>query len=294
MSDDTTNDAHGPGDPGSEWRAVIVSAYVDGEATPDEVRQVESDAALMAEAARLRALKREVGDVPLLSSEHRDRLLADALARFDIQHRTAPPPASRSGGGRWLSVAAAVVAVVAAGGIAISLVTTSGSEDDSAPDANEAVQTSDEEELNDLAPADESAGDSVAESELTDAASAETTAGAEVGDAQLDQEESPGEPDDSGSGGAPTAGTSSDTSESPAQRDSAAEELPDDEAMVEWVLRVQDGELSPGGQGDTVCERAVLGTATHRRAVVVVAFEDERVVARDVETCDEVLSADAP
>lgn len=278
MSDKSTNDAQGPGDSGSERRAMIVSAYVDGEATPDEARQVESDADLSADVARLRALKRDVGDVPRLAPEHRDHLLAGALAQFDDQHGTAPPRASRPGGSRWLAVAAAAVAVVATAGIAVSLLATSGS-DDSGPAANEAVESPTDAEQDSPTPADESGDDTADEGELADTASAP-----EAGDAPPTEEETAVEPEGTDAGGAPTARTSND----------GEEELADDEAMVDWVRRVQDGELSPDGQGDTVCERAVLGTATHRSAVVVVAFEDDLVVARDAKTCDEVLSADAP
>ncbi|MDQ3737615.1 MAG: hypothetical protein M3337_00415 [Actinomycetota bacterium] len=277
MSDDNTSNAPGSGDTTeSERRAVAVSAYVDGEATPDEVRRIESDTVLLGDVRRLRALKDGVAAVSSLSPEHRDRLLAGALAEFDTEHGTASPPTSRSGASRWLAVAAAVVAVVATAGLAVSLVTTSDSDDIDAPTAGQAVDSPTEAEQNPLTPpADDTAGE---------------MAGAEP---EEDLNEDAESPDEGTVGEAPTAATTSAASDT-ASRAENFEELPDEQAMVDWVLQVQDGDLSPDGQGSFVCGREVLGVATYRGDEVVVAIEGNRVVARDTDTCGEVLSADAP
>ncbi|MGI8764858.1 MAG: hypothetical protein ACR2LO_12690 [Ilumatobacteraceae bacterium] len=289
MSDDTTSNPQHSDDPtGPELRAVAVSAYVDGEASPDEVRMVESDAALLADVRRLRALKDAVGAAPPLPPGHRDHLLAGALAEFDARRGTAshgqggqsgpsvaaPPPPPRAGGGRWLAVAAAVIVVVAAGGLAVSLATTSDS-DESSSVADEPLDSPTEAERTSLTATTEAAGDV--------SGSAESAA--------TDESESPG---------AVAVNDTATAESSAASRASAdgepdsLEELADDRAMVDWVLQVQDGAFIPDGQGDVICGREVLGAATHRGDEVVVAIEEDRLVARDTDTCGEVLSADAP
>lgn len=281
MSDDATSNSQHSADPtGAGQRAVAVSSYVDGEATPDEVRMVESDAVLLADVRHIRALKDGVGAVPALSPAHRDGLLAGALSEFDVRHGTAshtagersapslaaPPPPSRSGGGRWLAVAAAVVAVVAAAGLVVALVTTSDS-DDSVDVASDAPGDAEQNELTSAA----------------DAAASTAAAGAADSD------------DEGNAAEAPTAATSITERESddPVGAESL-QELSDDRSMVDWVLNVQDDDVSPESGGDVVCGRAVLGAATYRGNEVVVAIEDDRVVARDIDTCAEVLSTDAP
>jgi len=292
MSDDTTGNPQHSGDPtGSELRAVAVSAYVDGEASPDEVRMVESDAALLADVRRLRALKDAVGAAPPLPPGHRDHLLAGALAEFDARRGTAshgqggqsgpsviaPPPPSRAGGGRWLAVAAAVIVVVAAGGLAVSLATTSDS-DESSSVADEPLDSPTEAERTSLTAATDAAGDmsGSAESAGTDENESESPGAVAVDDT------------------APAESSAASRASADGQPDSL-EELADDRAMVDWVLQVQDGAFIPDAQGDVVCGREVLGAATHRGDDVVVAIEEEdRLVARDTDTCGEVLSADAP
>jgi len=276
MSDDTTSNVPGPGDPtGSEQRAAAVSAYVDGEATADEVLVVESDASLLADVRRLRALKAGIRQVPELRPAHRDVLLAGALAEFDARHADVPPTPSRSGAGRWLAVAAAMVAVVGTAGLAVSLVTTSGSDDDG-PNAADSHAAPTEAADNPLTPPAEVAGDTGT------SARGETEDTAAV-DLSTDEAASP-------------AATSSDSmaTRSAGTAFDAPEPLADDRAMVDWVLQVQDGNLSPESQGDIVCGREVLGVATYRDEEVVVAIERDLVVARDTGTCAQVLSTDAP
>lgn len=311
MSDDTTGDADRSGDPtGAERRALAVSAYVDGEATPDEMRLVESDAALLADAQRIRALKYGVGDVAALGSEHRDRLLVGALGEFDDRHRRAghtmrespqndavAPPLSRSSAGRWLAVAAAAVAVVATAGLAASLVTSESDEastdavqeagDATAPQAGGGQISLTEPGATDgvsaTAARDEQGSDDVipgGAGTLAEAATASTTL---AGSTATDLATSP----------ATTRATTGDTAgDSSAAGD--PEELADGPAMADWVRRVRAGDLTPDGRGDSVCGRMVLGTATHRDSDVVVAIEDDRVVARDVRSCRRVLATDAP
>ena len=74
--------------------AELASAYLDGEATPDERARVEGDPALLAEVERLRAVAAAVAEVPAPSADRRDAAVAAALAAFDeLRVGTTPPPA---------------------------------------------------------------------------------------------------------------------------------------------------------------------------------------------------------
>ena len=103
-------------------RDELVSAYLDGEATPAEIAEVEGDDALLARVEGLLAVRDAVAaPVPSLSGEQRDQLISAALgvanaeagARLEakIVPRHRPQPL-------FLAVAAAVLllaAVVSAG-----------------------------------------------------------------------------------------------------------------------------------------------------------------------------------
>ena len=103
----------------------LVSAYLDGEATPAEIAEVERDDALSARAEQLRAVRDAVAaPVPPMSAESRDRMIEAALAAAGAstahQPRARIVPLHRRHQTR-LAVAAAVVllaAVVSAGLIA--------------------------------------------------------------------------------------------------------------------------------------------------------------------------------
>lgn len=117
----------------------LVNAYLDGEATVDERARVESDAELVAEVARMRAVRNALSDVEPPSASARESAIAAALAAFDELPATAagpvaPPPRDdataptnivpferrrRMRRLQGLSAAAAAVVIVA-GGIAIS------------------------------------------------------------------------------------------------------------------------------------------------------------------------------
>lgn len=117
----------------------LVNAYLDGEATLDERALVESDTELLAEVARLRAVRNALSDVEPPSASARETAIAAALAAFDELPATAAAPAAPAPRGdvtaptnivpferrrrmrriQGLSAAAAAVVIVA-GGIAIS------------------------------------------------------------------------------------------------------------------------------------------------------------------------------
>ena len=99
-------------------RDELLSAYLDGEATPAEIAEVEGDDALLARVEELRAVRDAVAaPVPSLSAEQRDQLISAALGVADaevdarleakIVPRHRPQPL-------FLAVAAAVILLAAA------------------------------------------------------------------------------------------------------------------------------------------------------------------------------------
>lgn len=121
----------------------IVSAYLDGEATADEVARVEGDPSLRARAAELRAVADQVGQVAPAPAAVRDRhldrareeLLAAAPASAEVTHlATARARRSRA---VVLGAVAAVLVIVLAAGLLPRLV-------DEEPEQLARVATSDE------------------------------------------------------------------------------------------------------------------------------------------------------
>ena len=66
-----------------EERDQLASAFLDGEATSEEVALVERDADLQARVERLRQVSSLLGAPVTVSSEAKERHLAAALAQFD-------------------------------------------------------------------------------------------------------------------------------------------------------------------------------------------------------------------
>ena len=103
-------------------RDELVSAYLDGEATPAEVAEIERDDALLAHVEELRAVRDAVAaPVPALSPEQRDQMISAALgvadAEADARMEAKVVPLRRRQP-LFLAVAAAVLllaAVVSAG-----------------------------------------------------------------------------------------------------------------------------------------------------------------------------------
>jgi len=127
----------------------LVSAYLDGDATPAERALVESDPVLLAQVERFRlvaeALRQPVSPDPV----RKEQAIAAALGVLDgsvvpfpAGGRPLPPPSARPAGrrpNRWLTVAAAatVAAVVAVAGVAL----TSGDDNDTAAPSTETEST---------------------------------------------------------------------------------------------------------------------------------------------------------
>lgn len=179
----------------------IVSAYIDGQASPDEIALVESDPALAADARALGAVADELRQVhPVAPPEVRSTHLRAAMDAFDQLHQGAggptvvsePSPGVGTSPDRdpavtadgapvidlsarrrprglpaWLGAAAAVVLV--AGGASMALRAQSGS-DDSSETASVGVEA-DAADAADLA-TEESAEDGEASADLTRAAQA--------------------------------------------------------------------------------------------------------------------------
>ena len=302
MSEHSTDGpGHDPGEPPGDARALAVSAYADGEASDHEVRWVESDAEMLAEARRLVRLKQRVGDVPPLEPTVRDRLLAAALAELHSPEPApggmpgaatmssrpsgtpaslappAPPPPARRGGGRWLAVAAAVVGVSAAAGLVVTLV--DGGSDDAADQigpVSSSAGTDDSEATPALgtgdATYDRTSDEDIAAADTSSAAAATAVHEPAPGSLNLLPAE-----EDSRSG-----------------RGSAGAEISDDTDLANWVLDVQGGRIIPARAGESACGTTILGSARSDGSEIIVAIEGADAVARDSESCDIVLSTDAP
>ena len=136
-------------------RDELVSAYLDGEATPAEIAEVEGDAALLARFEELRAVRDAVGaPVPTLPAEQRDQLIsaalgvADAEAAARVEAKLVP---LRRPQPLFLALAAAVLLVAAV--VTAGLIGSRGG-DDQADVAAEASPTAAAEAPPDMASAD--------------------------------------------------------------------------------------------------------------------------------------------
>jgi hypothetical protein len=110
----------------------LVSAYLDGDATPAERARVESDPVLLAQVERFRLVAAALREPVTPDPARKEQAIAAALgvldgsvAPFPAGGRQLPPPAARPGGrrpNRWLTLAAAaaVAAVVAVAGVALT------------------------------------------------------------------------------------------------------------------------------------------------------------------------------
>ena len=112
-------------------RDELVSAYLDGEASPAEIAEVEGDDALLARFEELRAVRGEVAaPVPSLSAEQRDQLISAALgvadAEADARLEAKIVPRHRPQR-LFLAVAAAVILLAAA--VSAGLLGSSGGDD---------------------------------------------------------------------------------------------------------------------------------------------------------------------
>jgi hypothetical protein len=105
-------------DPTTEADDELVSAYLDGEVTPEEMAAVEASPVLLARVEQLRAVVTTVASVPLASAPDaaRETSIAAALAaaevRFEITDLAAERARRRL---RVLSIAAAVLVAIAVG-----------------------------------------------------------------------------------------------------------------------------------------------------------------------------------
>ena len=112
-------------------RDELISAYLDGEATPAEIAEIEGDDALLARVEELRAVRDAVAaPVPSLSAEQRDQLItaalgvADAEADARLEAKIVPRHRPQR---LFLAVAAAVILLAAA--VSAGLLGSSGGDD---------------------------------------------------------------------------------------------------------------------------------------------------------------------
>lgn len=157
----------------------LASAYVDGEATAEEIARVESDPELLALVEEFRLLTTSTSALPKPDSAQRESHIAAALAAFDAEtagrETAAASPTvtslterrAKKGVPGWMLNAAAVLVVVGGVGFAITQLPDSG--DETATEAVDAEAMADE------------AGDISSAAPNAAAGSAESTAALQAG-----------------------------------------------------------------------------------------------------------------
>lgn len=299
---------------------LLASAYLDGEATPDERARVEADPSLLGEVERLRAARIALLDAALFegpSDDIREAAITAALAAWDVTasgpsgaDAEAPPVARPSNVRtferrrtytRWLGAAAAVAAVAALGVV----VSQSGGGGDDAETSSVAVE----------APA------------------ATAAAGGALFDTAAEQPEQTEAPDDAGrtaiaedsSGAGPSseaaeqAPSAAAATEAPAATESTEAAAGDAVSAPTPLAVMQTPEDLAGAAADAKaavendpdhdvlarpCTDAAfddvidsyVATGTYRDRTVTIGIDDEddRAIAVDPDTCEIVAEAPLP
>lgn len=228
----------------------LVSAYLDGEATPGEIAEVEQDDELMARVEQLRAVRDAVAaPTAPVSEELRDRMISVALAVADAETTPRPQarvvPFHRRHQTRF-AVAAVVILLAAVAGA--GLIASRGGEDSQmAVEASASVEAATA-----AAPAE------AEEEEM--AASGPATAEAERAEATAESE---------GSEMAADAPTTAETAaaEAPAESDSA------------MAADSADAEMAAAAESTAAAEAAAAAEA--EAAAAAAAFEADSAMAAD-------------
>lgn len=183
----------------------LISAYLDGEASPDEAARIERDPQAQARVAELTAVQAAVADpVPTLADAERDRLRADAVAAAAPAAAVRPISAVRQRRPRaFIPVAAAAgIAAVVLGAMAVLRSTDDGSEDSTAASAPTAAVQSASDDSTGPAAESAAASDMAITSDMAMAEESETAADAEDGDsafgydmAEAEESETAAEPE---------------------------------------------------------------------------------------------------
>jgi hypothetical protein len=242
---------------------LLASAYLDDDVDDAARARAEGDPDVLAEAARLRALRTALRDVEVPDPDRRERALAAALAAFADEPvaRTGAPPApvplprrNRRWGG-VLAAAAAALLVVVAGAVVVRTGGSSDGDDTSSEDvaleAPAATESDGGDDRSAAAPQvaqDEDAGASAA----TSAAAEATTATGSVAATEL-------------AGLDPT--------------------LTDTEDLAEYARRASTAADAVPGAPSCATAGTFLGLATYAGTPVEVVDDEGLVSAVDVATC---------
>jgi hypothetical protein len=131
----------------------LASAYLDGEATPDERARVEADPTLLADVDRLRAVSRLLQDTEPAPISVREQHLAAALSAWDrlpdaerlgsdrAALTTSLDERRRARANRWLLGAAAALVMVLAGGLVLQTAHRDDTDDSFASEASAEVRS---------------------------------------------------------------------------------------------------------------------------------------------------------
>jgi hypothetical protein len=114
MTENSDDPGPGPEPPGAGSDEELASAYLDGEATADEVRRVESDPMLLALVDRMRRVGHELRSITPAAANVRDDQISRAVDEFVEQKQPARVVTLRARRRRLGTAAVAAVAAVAA------------------------------------------------------------------------------------------------------------------------------------------------------------------------------------
>ena len=162
----------------------LVSAYLDGEATPAEVAEVEGNDVLLARVEQLRAVRDAVAaPVPPMSAQQRDRMIraalpvADAEAAERREAKIVPLHRPRQ---TLLAVAAATIVLAAV--VGAGLIASRGSDDSTEMAADAPAALDGTADMSQASPADE---EPVAEAEADDTSRASPTTSMRTAEADM-------------------------------------------------------------------------------------------------------------
>jgi hypothetical protein len=275
-------------------RRLLASAYLDGELTPAERAEVETDPLVLAEVEALRSVRAQLAAVPAADATRREAAIAAAMAATGSEVRTPPRPSIESRRrARWFAplAAAAAAAVLVVGGI-VALRTTG--DDDQTTGEREAV-------LSEPMTDDDTGG-----ADVEDEASATTTAAA----ASAGAETTAGGATTQAAGEAATEGTqaaeettgAADAAQQPG--DVVVRDAADLRAVVTLFTAAESTEAAATGTAlpDRVVPRCDLGTfitlgryepptGPASDVEIYVLQDTGELVAADVATCVELLRA---
>ena len=256
----------------------LVSAYLDGEASPVEIAEVERDDALMARVEELRSIRDAMSQpVVPMSAEQRDQMISAALAVADAeaaQRREAKIVPIRQRHQTLLAVAAAVMLLAAV--VSAGLIVSRGG-DESADVAAEATAATEAAPAAAAAPAE------------ADMAMADDSADYEMAAESMAEEEAPMAEEEPMAEEALAAGLAAEEALSAAVADADAAGDPEFVAELEAQSAATEAEAAQAAAEAAEAEQAMEEPAEEAAEAQAARAEEEEERSRDEEAAVPVV-----